>query len=42
MEIIKDNINGFLFSIGNETELAEKMTYCCSHKEELKKYREIM
>ena len=36
-EIIKDSINGFLFSIGNETELAEKMAYCCSHKEELKK-----
>lgn len=36
-EIIKDSINGFLFSIGSETELAEKMAYCCSHKEELKK-----
>lgn len=36
-EIIKDSENGFLFSKGNVTELAEKMTYCCSHKEELKK-----
>ena len=35
-EIIKESINGFLFSIGSEIELADKMAYCCSHKEKLK------
>lgn len=36
-EIIKENENGFLFSKGSVTELAEKLTYCCAHKEDLKR-----
>lgn len=36
-EIIRENENGFLFSRGNATELAEKMMYCCSHKNDLKR-----
>ena len=35
-EIIKDNVNGFLFSKGNISELSEKMIYCCNHMEEMK------
>lgn len=36
-EIIKENENGFLFSKGNVIELAEKMMYCYTHKNELKR-----
>jgi glycosyltransferase involved in cell wall biosynthesis len=34
-EIIKDNVNGFIFPHGDADALAEKIKYCCAHRDEL-------
>jgi len=36
-ELIKDNINGFLYTFGNYQELAEKMKYLHNHPEEARR-----